>query len=248
MDALIDLNARPAHEDTNEVAAQAGSATLDELFPGVGRIVVVAPHPDDETLGCGGILSMLAAAGREIVLVAVTDGEACYPAASNSRKRIIAIRRRYESQFALLRLGINSARHVRLGIADGAIDAHRERLASSLGAILRDGDSVITTWRGDGHPDHEATGAIAAQCAAASGAILREVPIWMWSWARPLDSRVPWQRARRLVLAADAQRRKRHAVAAYGSQLRAPDDIGGDPILADTMLQRWLGSFELVFQ
>jgi LmbE family N-acetylglucosaminyl deacetylase len=47
------------------------------------RLVVVAPHPDDEVLGCGGTLAAETAAGIDVVVVFVTDG----------RRRISAHRR-----------------------------------------------------------------------------------------------------------------------------------------------------------
>ncbi|MCY7344492.1 MAG: PIG-L family deacetylase, partial [Pseudonocardia sp.] len=43
------------------------------------RVVVVAAHPDDETLGAGGVLRVLHAAGAALTLVVATDGEAAYP-------------------------------------------------------------------------------------------------------------------------------------------------------------------------
>lgn len=41
-----------------------------------GPVVIVAPHPDDETLGCGGLIARRAAEGRRIVVVVITDGRA----------------------------------------------------------------------------------------------------------------------------------------------------------------------------
>ena len=43
--------------------------------------VIVAAHPDDEVLGAGGTMALLAAAGARLRLVAVTDGEAAHPGA-----------------------------------------------------------------------------------------------------------------------------------------------------------------------
>ena len=49
-----------------------------QLVPGSARAVVVAPHPDDEILACGGLLQLLAQQGSEVLLVAVTDGDASH--------------------------------------------------------------------------------------------------------------------------------------------------------------------------
>ena len=42
---------------------------------GLGRVAVIAPHPDDEVLGCGGTIARLAAAGRQVDVVTVTRGQ-----------------------------------------------------------------------------------------------------------------------------------------------------------------------------
>ena len=48
-------------------------------------VAVVAAHPDDEVLGVGGTMAMLAAAGARLRLIAVTDGEASHPGCSIRR-------------------------------------------------------------------------------------------------------------------------------------------------------------------
>ena len=63
------------------------------------RVVVVAPHPDDEVLAAGGLMRWMACRGREVLVVGVTDGEASHarsarvtPAGSNRRPRTICQR------------------------------------------------------------------------------------------------------------------------------------------------------------
>src|SRR6266852_506851 len=71
----------PAEPGTSEASwsallAQAGPPAWVGREP--GGVVVVAPHPDDETLGVGGMLHDLSARGWRVTVVAVTDGEAAY--------------------------------------------------------------------------------------------------------------------------------------------------------------------------
>jgi LmbE family N-acetylglucosaminyl deacetylase len=106
---------------------------------------------------------------------------------------------------------------------------------------------VFTTWRQDGHPDHEATGEACALAAASTGARLVEVPVWGWHWSRPGDARMPWQRAFRLPLSEEAVRRKRMAVKAFTSQLRRDASTGSGPVLRATTVQRAARPFEVVF-
>ncbi|WP_338337804.1 PIG-L family deacetylase, partial [Xanthomonas citri] len=55
------------------------TSSLEQLLGTATRVVVVSPHPDDEVLGCGGLLAMAIASGRQALIVSVTDGEAAYP-------------------------------------------------------------------------------------------------------------------------------------------------------------------------
>src|SRR3984893_12828381 len=56
-------------------------ADLDQIF-GTGGIVVVAPHPDDETFGCGDLIALAIQLGRNIQVVVISDGVGSHP---NSR-------------------------------------------------------------------------------------------------------------------------------------------------------------------
>ena len=43
------------------------------------RVCIFAPHPDDEILGCGGLLQALVAQGNQVLIVSVTHGEKSHP-------------------------------------------------------------------------------------------------------------------------------------------------------------------------
>ena len=93
-------------------------------------MLVVSPHPDDETLAVGGLLHDLVAAGWRVRLVSVTDGEAAYPAVSG----LGAVRRR-ELASALDRLGIADATVVhRLELPDGHVAQCQAALEARLDA------------------------------------------------------------------------------------------------------------------
>jgi LmbE family N-acetylglucosaminyl deacetylase len=78
----------------------------------------------------------------------------------------------------------------------------------------------LAPWDGDLHADHEAAGRAAAGACAAARVDLLSYPIWTWHWAHPRDSRVPWDRAVRVPLSAEARRRKQVAIDCFASQLR----------------------------
>ena len=220
--------------------------TLATLLPPASRLVVVSPHPDDEVLGCGGLLAMAAACGRETRLVCITDGEASHPGSTQWPVERLRQRRRLEWTEGLHRLGVHDAEAVHLGLPDGALVSHGAALRMRLGSLLHASDVVVSTWQQDGHPDHEAAAhAVGAVCAEI-GARQLQVPVWMWHWAVPLDARVPWSRLHRLPLTANALQRKRDAIRAHESQL-APREPGQGAVLSDQTLERLLREDEFFF-
>lgn len=211
----------------------------------IRRLVVVAPHPDDETLGAGGLIHSCRQVGREVVVVAVTDGEAADPGADDKARRTLARRRQAEQREAVRRLGIEDAHLHRLSFGDGQLEGSIEALASRLTPVLDERTTVAVTLSGDGHPDHAATAEAARQAAAVAGCDCIEYPIWAWHWTEPNTTDLPWARGRVHVLSDLALGAKRRAIEAYRSQT---DDLVGDaPILPPHVLRRLLRPAEVFF-
>jgi LmbE family N-acetylglucosaminyl deacetylase len=210
-------------------------------------LVVVAPHPDDETLGLGALAAQLAGNGVNVRIVSVSDGGAAYPHMSRSDRARLEVRRRSELLRATQILG--TAPPTFLGLPDGALSNHEHRLAALLEEILAELPPTTwcaATWRGDGHPDHEAVGRAAATATAHAGATLLEYPIWMWHWAKPRDPAVPWHRARAVPIAQWAARRKGRAIQCFRSQLD-PQNPDTSPVLPPVVVQRQTAVGEVVF-
>jgi LmbE family N-acetylglucosaminyl deacetylase len=221
-------------------------AALDEWLPVHSRLVVVAPHPDDEILSCGALLQMHSKAGGSVLLVAVTDGEASHAGSSIWNSEALGEARRAESYEGLAHLLSSAPEVVRMELPDGSVTDHVDELQTKLGELLQPSDLVVTTWRRDGHPDHEATGSAAANACAAVGSRIAEAPVWMWHWAQPADRRVPWGRLRGLAASPEALNHKRLAIAAHVTQL-VPRDTGEGPVLSDNTLARLQREIEYFF-
>ena len=221
--------------------------SADQLCPAGARLIVVAPHPDDEILMCGGLLSGFRGREHELLMVSVTDGEGSHPGSNRWSPQRLRERRPQESRDALQRLGLNvgAVAWQRLSVQDGAVARDECALVNHLCQLLTPQDRLLTTWRGDGHCDHEAVGRACAEAARERQVPLLEVPVWAWHWAEPEDARLPWLRARRLKLDKDSLRHKCHAIAAHNSQLKG--DGGRPPVLSTAFLQCLLQPFELVF-
>ncbi|MDB5991884.1 MAG: hypothetical protein JWQ10_3287 [Herbaspirillum sp.] len=243
--------------------AQVPLVPAETLIAADSRAVIVAPHPDDEVLGCAGLLMHLSRLGNKILLVAVSDGERSHHSghrgdsshsshSSHSSESafsadLLARVRPAETTQALLRLGVAHITIVRAQLPDSGVAQHRARLQDLLGAYLQPGDTVFASWQRDGHPDHEAVGEASGDAARAVGCRLIEIPIWMWHWRRPDHHAIPWQRARKLALDDDMQVRKKAALACYRSQLEPDRSTGNAPILPPEVLAHFHRPFEIYF-
>jgi LmbE family N-acetylglucosaminyl deacetylase len=209
------------------------------------RLVVVAPHPDDEVLGAGGLLQCMRRLGVEITVVAVTDGEGSHPASAACGIDIASLRAR-ESIAALHRLGCGQTSVTRLGLRDGAVANEIPRLTSALSGQLGPADLCLAPWRSDGHPDHDATGRAALAAAQSTNTPVLEYFVWTWHWASPDTPAVPWSNCRRLDLDRRQTARKRWATCAFTSQIRSHDMASRtQPVLTQSTLRRFWRPFEV---
>jgi LmbE family N-acetylglucosaminyl deacetylase len=177
----------------------------------VRRLVVVAPHPDDEVLVAGALMRR----HGDVVVVAVTDGEA-----SHARSRAITpdelrVRRAAEREEALRRLEVAPCAIVRLGAPDQGGGEHVAEIAAAVASVLRRGDLVVTVSSADPHPDHLATAKAVRRAARGIAPLVLEGPTWALVHGRaPVPTCV-------LDLDAGELEVKRHAMEAYRSQLVA---------------------------
>jgi len=212
------------------------------------EIVVVAAHPDDETLGFGATATMLAGMGVRVHVVSASDGGASHRGLSLLERHRLERVRRAELHRAVNALGLPAP--TSLGLPDGQLVDHEDRLADLLTEILAArpaGTWCAATWCGDGHPDHEAVGRAAAVAVERTGTQLLEYPVWMWHWAYPGDPAVPWNRAYEVPLTREARIRKQVAAQSFYSQFR-PTSLGAAAVLPPAVLRRLLEVGEVVFR
>lgn len=218
---------------------------IEALAPFVlssGRVVVVSAHPDDETLGAGGLMRVLHRQGATLELVVASDGEAAFPSLGVSERSEVGRRRRKELTDATRRLGLAGVTVTWLGQPDSGLD--RSQLRQALEPLLEGADLCLAPWPNDPHPDHRCAG-LAARDACAPSTELWCYPIWTWVWQTPAQARLPWEYGRVHRLDDSDLRAKQHAIEAFGSQIEpAPD--GGDAVLAPSA-RRMLETHREVF-
>jgi len=221
-----------------------GLPALD--LDGVARLVVVAAHPDDESLGAGILIAEAAERGIPVSVVVVTDGAASHPGSPTTTPDELRRLRTAEALLAVHRLSPDAIAHL-LAFPDGAVSENRSAIRTAIADLLPDSPVLLVApWRGDGHADHTAVGEICAELALAPDVDLLEYPIWLWHWATPDDPEVPWRRFVSLTPRGDALARKKNAIEAYASQAEPLSDQPGDEaMLLEPFLENFRASREL---
>lgn len=189
--------------------------------------VVIAPHPDDETLAAGGLIASLRESGIPVSVVAVTDGENAYKGDFG-----LGPVREVEQARALHRLGVTTQQIHRLHLPDSGVSEHESQLVHALEPLLREAHHIVAPWPHDFHPDHEVTGRAALVIAQRYS-----IPLtfyFFWTWHRGTPELLQSLHLRRFQLTSIQQQAKREALAFHVSQLH---HHSGAPILpADLLL------------
>ncbi|GAC1375705.1 MAG: PIG-L family deacetylase [Hymenobacter sp.] len=226
----------------------------------LGPTVVVAPHPDDESLGCGGLLALLRRASQPVAAVLVSDGSQSHPRSALFSAPARQAVREAEFRHALTLLGLEAAEPLLLGLPDGHVpgSAHEPGFAPAvarLSEFLQSGrfSTILAPWRRDPHPDHRATSRLvrAALAAVPCPPRLLEYVVWAWERAAPDDLPTPADHVRGLrVDIGLVATQKQRAIAAHCSQV-APGVFTDDPagfLLSAEMLAHFAGPYEVFFE
>ena len=185
--------------------------------PANAPMVVVVPHPDDETLAAGGLIAAQRVRGIDVTILAVTDGEHAY-----TENEGLAEARREEQARALARLGVARDKIIRLGLADRSVTEQQEELAAKLQVLVKADTQLLAPWHGDFHPDHEACARAAEAVARRTGATL--ISYFFWTWHRGAVSTLEGLPLVKFALTEETRAAKREALACHVSQLKhAPE-------------------------
>jgi LmbE family N-acetylglucosaminyl deacetylase len=217
--------------------------------------LVFAPHPDDESLGCGGTMALMARSGVDVHVAFVTDGRASHPHHSVVTPSEIAARRISEARSALGILGIDWDHASILGALDGGLaqlsGGPRQELVSTiarLAARLRP-EAVMLPCGADGSSEHDAAYVLVCQALGESGLRPRILEFPVWSWWNPLllvRAAFSYRKIWRVDLG-DTRNIKARAIASYISQtLPVPPD--GTSALPQGFASMFLGDKEFLLE
>jgi LmbE family N-acetylglucosaminyl deacetylase len=225
--------------------------------------LVIAPHPDDETLGCGATILHKVAAGSEVTILVVTDGSRSHRSPHLPPAELAALRRE-EMVEAARRLGLPADAVHWAGFADETLAEHEDQLTDVFAQTIAElrPQEVYATCVEEPHADHAAVGAAARRAVRATGGDVRllEYAVWLWgAWPLRRGDRMGSMLdalglvLRRQVIAVPAGRHraaKMHALQAHRSQLERPAGVPSDedwPSLPPEVLAAAAGPVELFF-
>lgn len=209
--------------------------TLRDLTAGQ-PFLVLSPHPDDETLGCGGLLAAAGKAGVPAHVVILTDGAASHPGSRRYPPARLTALRHDEARRAIACLGLPED-HLRfLDLPDAATPSAGADFDAAVDAIVRiaretEAATLFVTWGHDPHCDHETAYAMAGVATSILAAGRPGFRLWaypVWGLHLPPDGAIDQQRPRgfRLDIAAEREAKLR-AIQCYASQMT--DLIDDDP-------------------
>jgi LmbE family N-acetylglucosaminyl deacetylase len=226
--------------------------TIDTL---AAPVLVVAPHPDDETLGCGGTIALLRSRHHSVHILVMSDGTRSHPHSQRYPAPALRSLRQRETCHAMSILGVPERAIHFLNLSDSAVPAATS--PSFLAAVHRcrtyfnslpPFKTILVPWRYDPHGDHRASYQI-IKAAASPSVRLLEYPIWDWDEQQrgSLPQSIAltfWRLDIRSVGAL-----KQQAISAYRSQ--TTDLIDDDPTgfrLTSEMLEHFKAPWEIFIE
>jgi LmbE family N-acetylglucosaminyl deacetylase len=223
-------------------------------FNGVTNCLVIAPHPDDESLGCGALIANLRDLAIGVYVIFTTDGSMSHPHSRNTSSAARCKMREQEAVNALGILGVEESRITFLRGKDSALPALGEKgfqgfVAQMVGIIDQvQPELVLVPYEFDPHRDHRASWQITV-------AALEKYPrtelwqylIWLYTLGDASDvepiTNIPG--GIQYLTVGKQKDKKKIAIAQHKSQLS--HDLFDDPegfILLDDVLQNFYGDKE----
>lgn len=223
-----------------------------------GSTAVLSPHPDDESLGCGGTMALLQQMGVAVQVIMVSDGSKSHPNSQKYPADKLRDLRESETHGALHQLGLNPEQVTFLRLPDGNVPSDPESMTfqDAVGRLVAElnrhqPQTILVPWRRDPHRDHRAAWQL-LQSAMRQLKIqprVLEYPIWLWELGSPEDAPQP-DEIRAVQVDITAVRDQKHrAIAAHASQVTQLIDDDPEAFwLRPDLLVYFDGDTELFFE
>ena len=229
------------------------AAPLDASEDFKGVTVVIAPHPDDESLGCGGTIALLKKAGRSVKIIFVSDGSLSHPNSKKYPAPLLIKLREKEALSAAKILGVNKTDCYFMRLKDGSLPDKKQHdfseVVNAMAKVLEplNIDTILLPWKNDPHKDHKACWQIVAEAIKQLGFTVNLLHYLIWFWERGMPEKeilksVNWFRTDITLVT----HLKLKAIAAHKSQVtNLIDDDEQGFMLSDGVLNHFNDTFEL---
>ena len=178
-----------------------------------GKVLILAPHPDDETLGCGGLIYRLCHQGNPPHVVILTGGGQSHAGCCHIEEETLKQARRHMATHILTRLGLPETHIHLLDFPDGAISAHAPEMAMLATCVQNlHPDQILIPHHGEGWPDHLVVRNMLANFPLPAGAQVIQYCVWVWYYQ---VWKMGWCHAHLLSLSPEEHRAKQQAVDEY---------------------------------
>ena len=218
--------------------------------------LIVAPHPDDECLGCGGAIALLRSHQYQVQILVMSDGTKSHPNSINYPAPRLKQLRETETLAAMAQLDVATSCITFMQMPDGAIpNAESAGFETSVSEcqhylISVNPKIIFVPYRYDPHPDHRATWEILQTALQRSGLSPRwlEYPIWDWDPTQRQNHTSSGIKTWCLDIS-EVVELKQQSIAFYRSQTSSliDDDPGGFRLTSE-MLNKLCQPLEIYFE
>lgn len=214
MNEISNFHDHVAHMDTIDVAQ-------------LGSSLVVAPHPDDETLGCGGTVALMHKQGIAVHFLFISDGSMSHPNSKQFPSEKLRDLREQEARKAVQIL-VGNTDHINFfRLKDSLVpDKNSALFSETVERVTRlinqvRPETIFVPWQQDPHRDHRATWEILSEAVKNATAKPRflEYPIWFWELGKREDLELIGQMKKLAVAIDETLEIKNKALAAHVSQV-----------------------------
>lgn len=243
----------PGIEFKSQWVKDAHLLSLPENF--TGATVVISPHPDDESLGCGGTIAALTKAGKKVHIIFVSDGSMSHPNSQKYAAPLLMQLREREALAAANILGIPAMQCHFMRLKDAAVPAIAtagfEDAVTTMAEIFTNvqPQTIILPWKNDPHRDHKASWKITVEAIIKAGLKVQLLHYLVWFWERGDADDELLKSALCKIDISSVVEIKQAAIKAHASQLtKLIDDDAGGFMLSPDVLGHFTGPFELFIQ
>jgi LmbE family N-acetylglucosaminyl deacetylase len=225
----------------------------EHCVSGFGKTLIIAPHADDESLGCGGVISLLNKFGQTVYILLLSDGTLSHPNSKQYTSEKLRDLREKELLNAAEILGVPEENIIFCRYKDRSVPSlNDERFDDAVAKISKMVDilkpqSIFVPWRRDPHPDHKAAFEI-INAVDTESAKIYEYPIWLNELGTGTDIPTSEESMPFRLNISNVLNKKQEAIAMHRSQIT--DLINDDPEgfrLSKQMLDHFNVPYETFF-